>query len=99
MPCVPGRKSSAGIAVWLMMKNSAIPHCDGGVDGGLSAGRFIHRHHFAREPFGVETPARRRPGAEAKLAPGFRIARQPNHARRQAGGVSGAWVMASPLRR
>ena len=28
MPCVPGRKSSAGIAVWLTMKNSASAQSD-----------------------------------------------------------------------
>ena len=52
--CVPGRKSTAGIAVWLMMKNSARPQREADADAASDADLFIHRHDLGGEAIGIE---------------------------------------------
>jgi hypothetical protein len=54
MPCVPGRNSNAGIAVWLTMKNSASPQLENSGDGALGVDRFIDSDDVACQAVGVE---------------------------------------------
>src|SRR5262245_18460183 len=61
--CVPGRNNNAGMAVWLMMKNSASPHSgseplDRG--RGICRDAFVNGDQISREAIRMEAPAGRR---------------------------------------